>query len=118
MDTRTKILSLPAARTLRPAAVVGSRFDVPRAAHLRDLESLPRPLLAVVLDHAHSILPVAARAELAAALRVIDYVVIADDREFQALVSALQPARVLHLEDADRRRAAELKQHVERRQSA
>jgi hypothetical protein len=118
MDTRAKILSLAAAHAVRPAAVVVSRFDVPRAAHLRDLEALPRPLLAVVLQRPDTILSVAARAELAAAYRVINYVVIADDREFEALVSALQPARVLHLEDADRRRAAELKQHVERRQSA
>jgi hypothetical protein len=118
MDTRTKILTLDAARALRPAAVVASRFDVARAAHLRDLDALPRPLLAVVLHCADSVLPVTARADLAAALRVIDYVVIADDRELEALVSALQSARVIHLEETDRRRAAELKQHVQRRQSA
>jgi len=59
-----------------------------------------------------------ARAEMAAALRVIDYVVAADMGDAAALVAALGPAEVVRLEAADRRRNRELIEHVHRRNSA
>ena len=119
MDTRTKILSMADARALaadRPLALVTGYFDVLRAAHIRDLANVSeRTLLAVIRPHPHAILPAPARAELVAALRMIDYVVIADDREVESLVTALEPDRIVHLEDADLRRTRELTEHVQRR---
>ena len=57
-----------------------------RAAHIRELDELrrrasPRKLLAVVLPASVEYLAQRARAEMVAALRVIDYVVIADDAD-------------------------------------
>ena len=137
MDTRSKILkaagvfagavgsgapgpaSDPIARS-RPITLVTGYFDVLRAAHVEALEAVCRPghALLVVLRHSPSaVLPVRARAELVAALRMVDYVVTADDGELDALISSLKPAQIVRLEDGDRVRASELKQHVQRRQS-
>jgi bifunctional ADP-heptose synthase (sugar kinase/adenylyltransferase) len=125
MDTRTKILSLAAARRLRvpQLAVVAGYFDLPRAAHVRDLEAIRKhtragTLLAVVLPWDEAFLSQRARAEMAAALRVIDYVVAIDNGEFEALLSALHPEDVVRLEAADAGRNRELIEHVHRRHSA
>ena len=122
MDTRTKILTIEEACERlagKSATLVTGYFDVLRAAHVRDLNAIEgRPLVAVVRPDADALLSLRARAELVAALRVIDYVVTADDRDLARLVSSLQPVRTAHLEDADRERAIQLKQHVQRRQSS
>ena len=122
MDTRTKIVNLAEACARlagsSPTMVTGY-FDVLRAAHVRELNSIgARPLVAVVRPVAGALLSTRARAELVAALRMIDYVVTADDGDFETLLTSLQPARVVHLEDADRKRVLQLKQHVQRRQSS
>lgn len=120
MDTRTKIVS---ARSLPvmvsgPVNLVTGYFDVLRASHIRALQELKHGRLAVaVRPHPCTVLPLQARAELVAALRMVDYVVTADDRELDALVRALEPAQVVHLDDADRDRAAELKRNVHSRHS-
>lgn len=120
MDTRAKIVSSRALPELvtDPVTLVTGYFDVLRAGHIRSLRELSANRLAIaVRPDPSAVLPLQARAELVAALRMVDYVVTADDRELATLVRALRPARVLHLEDADRQRAAELKRNVHSRQS-
>ena len=123
MDTRTKILTpAAAARLPAPVTVATGLFDVLRAAHVRELrqarETVPgAPLLAVVLPLENALLGQRARAELAAALRVVDYVVVANHEEAHALIEALQPARLLRLEAADEDRVRQLRDHVRRRQT-
>ncbi|HEV2448703.1 MAG TPA: hypothetical protein VGS58_22375 [Candidatus Sulfopaludibacter sp.] len=120
MDTRTKIVSCADLRGLvfGEVALVTGYFDILRASHIRALREIRAGrLVAAVRPCAHSVLPLGARAELVAALRMVDYVVIADDRELDTLVSELRPARIVHLEDADRERTRELKRHVHERQS-
>jgi bifunctional ADP-heptose synthase (sugar kinase/adenylyltransferase) len=123
MDSRSKILTVAEAASLAgPLAMVTGCFDVLRAAHLRDLEELRgraggARLLAVVLPAPGEILEQRARAELVAALRVIDYVVIADAAAAHRLAASLEPVEIAHLEAADIRRARELKEHVHRRQT-
>jgi len=123
MDTRSKILTLAEGASLAgPLAMVTGYFDILRAAHIRDLEELHgrvggAKLLAVVLPERGEILPQRARAELVAALRVIDYVVIAEAAEADRLADSLNPVEIVRLEAADPRRARELREHVHRRQS-
>ena len=119
MDTRTKILTLDAAQRLPRGTLTlaAGYFDALRAAHARDLEALPRPLLAVVLPLAEELLPQRARAEMAAALRVIDYVVIAKESDLDALVGCLAPLRLVRLEESDTARVQQLIEHVHRRQT-
>jgi bifunctional ADP-heptose synthase (sugar kinase/adenylyltransferase) len=123
MDTRSKILTLAQAASLTgPLAMVTGYFDILRAAHIRDLEALRQraggaKLLAVVLPAPGEILTQRARAELVAALRVIDYVVIADAAAAHRLADSLQPVELVRLEAADARRARELREHAHRRQT-
>jgi glycerol-3-phosphate cytidylyltransferase-like family protein len=58
-----------------------------------------------------------ARCELVAALRVVDYVVSADDAAVDRWIDTLKPVEVVRLEAADARRARQLIEHVQRRQS-
>jgi bifunctional ADP-heptose synthase (sugar kinase/adenylyltransferase) len=124
MDSRAKILSLEAACALRVPrlAIVTGYFDLLRAVHLRELEAVRQrtgagALLAVVLPWDEACLSQRARAEMAAALRVIDYVVFIDHGDVEALVGALGPAEVVRLEAADACRNRELIEHVHRRHS-
>jgi hypothetical protein len=115
MDTRSKIVSAGAA----PAGctVAAGYFDVLRAEHARDLAALPRPLLVVVLPLAGELMSQRARAEMAAALRMVDYVVIADTTDAAAFCERLAPARIVRMDADDERRTRELREHVRDRQS-
>ena len=73
--------------------------------------------MAVVLPHAEAVLSQRARTELVAALRVIDYVVTANDADLDRIAAALAPAAVVRLEDADRVRVRQLIAHVHSRQA-
>jgi len=122
VDTRNKILSLDDALSCAwpGLVIVAGGFDVLRASLVRELAAIrertgARTLVAVVLPLETEILPRRARAELAAALRVIDYVVIADDAELERLASCLKPLETVHLESADRCRARQLREDVHRR---
>ena len=117
MDTRTKILTAEAARQIPvPLVVATGYFDVLRAAHIRELGALREhgPLLVIVLPIENELLEQRARAELVAALRMVDYVVTADRDGADALLEALKPIRVERLEAADADRARQLIQHVHR----
>ena len=119
MDTRSKILSASDAIHLRgqPLILVTGYFDVLRPAHIRDLENARRDmaaskLLVAVLPRPDEWTSQDARAEVAAALRVIDYVVIAGNGEIEGLIECLRPNRVVRLEAADERRARELREQA------
>jgi bifunctional ADP-heptose synthase (sugar kinase/adenylyltransferase) len=116
MDTRTKIVSPGAVP--RGATVVTGTFDVIRAADARELGAMGRPLVAVVLPLAGELLPQRARAELAAGLRMVDYVLITDDGHPDALLASLHPAAVVRLETVHADRKRQLIEHVHRRQTS
>ena len=125
MDTRTKIVTLEQFRALSLTAplVVTGYFDMLRAAHVCEIESLRErtgveALVAAVLPWDEAFLSQRARAEMAAALRMVDYVVIIEANDVPELVEALGPSQVVRLEAADARRNRELIEHVHRRHSA
>jgi bifunctional ADP-heptose synthase (sugar kinase/adenylyltransferase) len=124
VDTRSKILTLAAALELRPpVAIATGYFDVLRAEDARDLARVRHhPLLVVVLPLVGAILSQRARAEMVAALRVVDYVVTAEDGDVEKLVTGLRPVGFVRLEAAQARRyalwARQLIEHVHRRQSS
>jgi glycerol-3-phosphate cytidylyltransferase-like family protein len=121
VDTRNKILtsadSLP-----RPITLVAGYFDVLRAAHAAEMQKVrdrtgSRPLVVVVLPCRGELLSQKARAELVAAIRVVDYVLIADNEELHRLIERLNPAEVVRLEEADRRRTRRLIEHAQHEQT-
>ncbi len=126
MDTRTKIVTLEEACALahgaRKAALVTGYFDVLLAAHVRELDclhhSLPDALLVVALRTPEQpVLAARARAEMVAALEMVDYVVSLEDGQMESLVEAFPAEHIVHLEAAHEQRMRELIQHVHRRQS-
>ena len=119
MDTRSKILTADAALALseRPLAIAAGLFDVLRVAHVRELQKTrtscaAAALLVVVLPCASGWLSQSARAELVAALRVVDYVMAGGAEELAALVQVLAPACVMDLHDLDVSLRQELKERV------
>jgi glycerol-3-phosphate cytidylyltransferase-like family protein len=123
VDTRSKILSVHEALRLRgkPLILVAGYFDVLRPEHIRDLENARRDmaaskLLVAVLPRAGEWMSQSSRAEMAAALRVIDYVVIAGKGDLEGLIEGLRPDRVVRLEAAEERRAKEFSDQVRGRE--
>jgi hypothetical protein len=125
MDTRSKIVSPETAP--RACTVVTGAFDPMLAEDARQLAEIRAahadcPLLAVVLPLPMELLPVRARAELVAALRVVDYVVTAPDAATaattNALLAALEPGHLVRLEAAQAVRKRQLMEHVHRRQTS
>ena len=119
MDTRTKILTAGRARTLPgPLVVVTGYFDVLRAEHARALASIRErnsgTLLAIILPSPFEILDIHARARMVAALRVVDYVLVADEPAPDELLAALNPRTVIHLEADDARRNREIRERIQR----
>ena len=99
MDTtRRKILTPDAAARLAgPLTLVTGYFDVLLAGHARDLQAAcdraPHcPLVVAVVSHPGEFLAVGARAELVAALRVVDYVVTTDLDSLDSLIERLRAA--------------------------
>jgi hypothetical protein len=121
MDTRTKILIAEAAP--RACTVVTGAFDPLLADDARELAEIRAshpdgPLLVVVLPIPGELLPGRARAELVAALRMVDYVVSAPDVATDSLLASLEPAHLVRLEGAQAVRKRQLMDHVHRRQSS
>jgi len=118
VNTRSKIVADAAAcRGNGPVTVVTGYFDPLLAWHARELESIrgrARALAVVVLPLAAELLPQRARAVLMAALRMIDYVLVADNEDLDRLFAELEPAEIVRLEDDDLRRRGELIEHVRR----
>ena len=125
MDTRTKILTPVALAELdppRPLLLAVGRFDILRVEMARELAAARRrtgaaSLLAVVRQLPDELAPLDARAELAAALRVIDYVFVAADGDLTGLAAAMQPIEIMNLEEADAQRTRQLIEHVHSRHS-
>ncbi len=119
MDTREKIVTAEAARERARAARAGGarvtlvvgHFDPLLEEHARRLSTLVEPggwLVAAVADPPAPILPARARAELVAALRAVDCVVLGDAAEI--------PAHAVIDERAeDTRQAEEFMAHVRAR---
>ena len=121
MDTRTKILS-PAAAP-RACTVVTGTFAPVLAEDTRELAEIRAghpdgPLLVVVLPLPGELLSGRARAELVAALRMVDYVVTAPDAATDALLATLEPRHLVRLEAAQAVRKRQLMDHVHRRQTS
>jgi bifunctional ADP-heptose synthase (sugar kinase/adenylyltransferase) len=125
LNTREKIRTLDAIAALepgRPLLLVAGYFDILQVDLVRELAAArahtgAQSLLAVVLPLAGERVPLAERAEMTAALRVVDYVLIAQTEDLDSLAASLQPIETIRLEEADRRRARQLIEHVHRRQS-
>jgi len=126
-DTRRKIISLAetgaVAAELRrngspPAVAFVTHLEVLRAGHVRKLEELAAEtqgtLFVILTDPESSLTPLDARAELAAALRVVDYVVPAAGGAAPAL-AAIQAGVTVHDEEEDRGRTRQLVEHVQSR---
>ena len=125
MDTREKIVDLARAREIareRRSALtlVTGYFDVLRTGHVERLQQLAgggNRLLVVVLDPPQPILPPRARAELVAALAMVDYVVPAGQDGLQELLNEFPADSIAREEVADLPRTQELTAHVQRRHS-
>ncbi|MGH9718856.1 MAG: hypothetical protein ACRD8O_01470 [Bryobacteraceae bacterium] len=126
MDTRSKILTLDEAARIsdrRRVVLVTGYFDVLLASHVRRLEEiaashLRHDMMVAVLDPPRPLLPAVARAELVAALRVVDYVVSAGSMQPEQILARIQADRVIGEEAAHIERSSALIEHVRRRQSA
>ncbi len=125
MDTRTRILNEAVAlETIAAVRAQGERvsavtgfFDVLLVEHVRALQNFAEgnnKLVAVVLNPPEPLLAQDARAELAAALAAVDYVVAVLD-DGAELLRKFQPDRVLRMEADDTHRRQNLIQHVQRR---
>jgi bifunctional ADP-heptose synthase (sugar kinase/adenylyltransferase) len=105
-----------------PVVLVTGTFDVLRAEHARELSAVRKrcgavSVVAAVLPGGPEWLSAQARAELVAAMHMVDYVVIAAGREAEDWIALLRPVEVVRLEAGDARRVRELIEHVERRQT-
>lgn len=117
LDTREKIIDATQAARIAAlgATIVSGYFDPLVASHAERLSALKTglktngaKLLVLIATPDNAILPAAARAELVAGLRAVDYV--------SELADGLIPHIRLEQEDAERYRA--LLQHVHARQKA
>src|SRR5882724_1226034 len=125
MDTREKIVE--PARALAIAGEQRSRlmlvtgyFDVLRTGHTERLQQLAeggKRLMVVVLDPPQPILSRRARAELVAALAMVDYVVPAGQDGLQDLLNQFPAEAIAREEASDLPRTQDLTAHVQRRHS-
>ena len=122
MDTRTKIVTaadLEKLNLARPLLVATGRFDVLRT-EAADALSAARErtgaasLLVALRPLADGLAPIEARAEMTAALRMVDYVFIVANGDWPGSVASLQPIEIVDLEDADAERIRQLIEHVRR----
>jgi hypothetical protein len=125
-DTRSKIITLAQAAALAeglsaegsPAAAFVTHLEVLRAGHVHKLAQFaadhPGKLFLILTDPESPLSPLETRAELAAALRVVDYVVPAPEGAAPVL-AAIRPAVTLDDEEDDRGRARQLIEHVRSR---
>ena len=126
MDTRAKIVGLAAAEeaarrargTGKSVKLVSGHFDPLLAAHarrLREIADKDTALFVVIREPDRPILPARARAELVAALGMVDYVLLAETLAAEDSFGRLQPDAVYREEAADRRRTLGLMLHVQNR---
>jgi len=123
VDTRSKIISVDSLDDLRRRAsrlkVVTGHFDPLLAAHARRLAALKQPgetLVVVITEPDRPLLPAPARAELVAALAVVDCVMLAG-ADLEQLLARLKPDELVREEAADEARRADLIRRVHGRQA-
>ena len=121
LDTRHKIITLDQARVLPrdPASIAFvSPMEVLRASHIRKLEELASQaagkLFVILTEPEAPLVPLQARAEVAAGLRVVDYVIPSPDGAGPAL-AAILPGLIVNDEEEDRGRTRQLVEHVRSR---
>lgn len=122
MNTRDKILSLDQARAAAagtPVTAFVSHMEVLRADHIRKLEEAAKSgtgkLFLILTDPpAPPLTRLRDRAEVAAGLRMVDYV-IPSDGGAQPALDAIQPQRIVQDEAEDRGRTRQLIEHVRSR---
>ena len=121
MDTRDKIIPAPQAVEIalrlrergKSVKVVTGCFDPVLAGHARRLEELrgdAETMVVLVTEPPQPILPSRARAELVAALAVVDYVILSEEGKPAGLGA--------QLDAADAQLTRDLIQHVRNRHSA
>ena len=122
LDTRKKIVAPnELAKDGSPTVIALGRFDVLTADHCSTLaaarEGVERLIVVVEPDSDNDamLLDESSRAQLAAALAVVDRVVICDRPAADALIAALEPVRVVDVESHVRRDIAAdvLRRHTE-----
>jgi sugar/nucleoside kinase (ribokinase family) len=116
LDTRRKIVEPRSLPSEGPVRVIVGYFDPVHGEQARAVNRLANEkevVVAAVMDPPNPLLPLRARAELAAALEAIDFVVTEAD---EAL--ALPGATVIDIRADDLRRRDELMRHVVRRHGA
>jgi bifunctional ADP-heptose synthase (sugar kinase/adenylyltransferase) len=126
LDTRRKIVTPEDINRSQPIVLVSGYFDPLLASHAGRLEALRldgRWLAVLLSDPPNPVLPLRARAELVAALRAVDYVLVADGdathhNSQSEILHRVQPEEIVREEEADERRTRELIAHVRARQSA
>jgi hypothetical protein len=126
MDTRAKIIDLASATAIATSLqgqgarlkLVAGYFDVLTPDHVRRLRALSNGerIIAVVLDPPDPLLPPRARAELAASLSMIDYVLLLHGASLEQALEQIRPHEVVREEVADGQRSQALIEHVHRRQ--
>ncbi len=126
LDTRRKILTLEQAadkahdlrRQGETVVAFVSHLEVLHAAQVERLQEVavanPGKLFVVLTETESPLVALAARAEVAAALRVVDYVVPCPDGAGPAL-AAIGAALTVDDEEADRGRTRQLIEHVRSR---
>ena len=122
VDTRTKIVTAADLEKLhfaRPLLVATGRFDVLRTEAAQALTAArartgAASLLVALRPLADALAPMEARAEMAAALRMVDYVFVVPNGDWPASVASLQPIEIVDLEEADAERIRQLIEHVRR----
>ena len=126
MDTRTKIIDAQRAAALAQELrangtsikLITGHFDVLTAGHVRRLREIhngPGTLFVMVVDPPAPVLAACARAELVAALAMVDYVVLAPGRAVPELLAQFRASEIVQEETADLLRARRLAEHVQSR---
>jgi glycerol-3-phosphate cytidylyltransferase-like family protein len=130
MDTRAKIVSADSALDLarklkqqgRKLLVVTGSFDVLLASHSLDLQTVrdgagASTLMVVLTPPSVPLLPERARAELVAALHMVDYVVTAGEGSLDEFLSRLPADEIVSRQAAGEEQTRALMAHVHSRHS-
>jgi len=114
MDTRNKIVTAAEAAAAHSGSLVRGYFDPLAVAHVRRLEELTKPVTILLDSPEQPLLPVAARAELLAAVHAVKHVVIAE----HGVPPEFAGMHMIDERSGDEQRLRELMDHVLARQNA
>lgn len=131
MDTREKIVTITETpriveklrRRGHHAILVSGFFDVLTADHVRSLRALGScrrkvALIVALVPPPEPLLPPRARAELVAALGMVDYVTLIDSDKIETELEQIHADEIVHEETADLARLRALIEHVQLRQGS